>query len=430
MRRLALDLYRHALEAVEGDQVVMRALRSDRGTDPVAVISIGKAACAMASGALRHLGDRVESGLIITRHGYVSGFHDDRLTVLTAGHPVPDAASLAAGKALLKQIDELPFDREILFLLSGGTSSLVEVLPPTVDLDTLARTNDWLLASGLDIHDMNRVRSALSEIKAGRLIPRLAGRPTRALLMSDVPGDEPASIGSGLLIPPREAPGDLPEVPGWLAELVRHRSPAPAGAEIGQPDVAIRVVARNRDALEAAAGRAAQAGYRVTVHDQLLTGNPEAACSRILAALGACAEAGADDFRPTVHLWGGEVTPSLPPVPGRGGRCQHLALMLAARVSGRPGVVVLCAGTDGSDGPGGDAGALIDGETLTRGRYEGEDPERCLREADSGRFLEAAGDLISTGPTGANVMDVVIGLAGFTSPAGGISLASGLEELM
>ena len=162
MRRLALDLYRHALEAVEGDQVVMRALRSDRGTDPVAVISIGKAACAMASGALRHLGDRVESGLIITRHGYVSGFHDDRLTVLTAGHPVPDAASLAAGKALLKQIDELPFDREILFLLSGGTSSLVEVLPPTVDLDTLARTNDWLLASGLDIHDMNRVRSALS----------------------------------------------------------------------------------------------------------------------------------------------------------------------------------------------------------------------------------------------------------------------------
>jgi hydroxypyruvate reductase len=430
MRRLALDLYRHALGAVQGDRVVCQALRSDQATAPLALISIGKAACAMAAGALRQVGDRIESGLVITRHGYTGGIDGDRLRVLSAGHPVPDADSLVAGQELLRFIGGLAPDRHLLVLLSGGTSSLVEVLPPHVDLATLARVNQWLLASGLDIHQVNCVRSALSEIKGGGLIPRIAGRPTRVLLMSDVPGDEPASIGSGLLVPAGEARQPSSQIPAWLADLIRRGSPHLASEDGPPRNIAVRIVARNRDALEAASARARQLEIRAVLHDRVLTGDPEAACETIVSALDGPTASGSGEAPPTVHLWGGELTPSLPQAPGRGGRCQHLALMLAARLAGRSGMAVLCAGTDGSDGPGEDAGALVDGQTLVRGRDGGEDPQRCLREANSGCFLEAAGDLVSTGPTNTNVMDVVIGLTGFTSPARGIRLAPGLEELI
>ena len=391
---------------MRGDRAVRRALASVSGDTPVAVVAVGKAACAMAAGARQSLGRNLERGLVITRHGYETGFDIGELPVLTAGHPVPDAASLRAGRRLLDFLAALPPGREILFLLSGGASSLVEVLPPGAALADLVRANQWLLASGLDIHQINRVRASLSVIKAGRLAARVAGRPVRALLMSDVPDDRPASIGSGLLAPADEE-GALPSgLPGWLRDLAGATPPAPRSGDPALDRVETRIIASNRDALEAAAARADGLGLTATVHSVPLVGPTDGASRRISRRIGASARGGT-----RIHLWGGETTPSLPPAPGRGGRSQHLALALARALAGRRNACILCAGTDGSDGPGEDAGALVDGGTVERGRAEGMNEAVCFEAADSGRFLEASGDLLSTGPTGANVMDVVIAVS-------------------
>jgi hydroxypyruvate reductase len=406
VRRLALDLYLQALEAVRGDLAVARALSSDPPGTPVAVVAIGKAACAMAAGARKALGGNIDGGLVITRHGYATGFDTGDLTVLTAGHPIPDAASLRAGHRLLDFLARLPDGQEVLFLLSGGTSSLVEVLPPGVALADLVRANQWLLASGLDIHAINRIRASLSAIKSGRLAMRLAGRPARVLLMSDVPDDVPASIGSGLLVPPNREPVLPDGLPAWLADLAEAAPPAPQAGDPATNAIAVRIIATNHDALEGAAARSRSLGLSVRVHDIPLTGTTGQAARRIIRTL--------EEHRRretaggVVQLWGGETHPALPAAPGKGGRSQHLALVLAQAIAGWQHACVLCAGTDGSDGPGEDAGALVDGGTIDRGQSAGMSPAQCLEAADSGAFLEASADLVSTGPTGTNVMDVVI----------------------
>jgi hydroxypyruvate reductase len=256
----------------------------------------------------------------------------------------------------------------------------------------------WLLASGLDIDAMNRVRQAVSLIKGGRLLRFLAGRPTSCLLISDVPGDDPAVIGSGPLVPrpDHELPPGLPD---WVMAWVERADDRQRGAGV-LPELA--VVARLEDAKQAAAEAARAQGFEVTVHPGLIDGEPEAVADRAVAELTRAA--------PGVQIWGGETTPRLPDEPGRGGRNQHLALAAAVGLAGRDDAWLLAAGTDGTDGPTEDAGALVDGGTVDRGRLEGLDPQDCLRRADAGRFLEASGDLLRTGPTGTNVMDLIIGL--------------------
>lgn len=417
---------------MRGDLAVGRALSSDPPDTPVAVVAIGKAACAMAAGARETLGGNVDSGLVITRHGYNSGFDTGDLPVLTAGHPIPDAASLRAGRRLLDFLARLPDGQEVLFLLSGGASSLVEVLPPGLTLADLVRANQWLLASGLDIHAMNRTRASLSAIKSGRLVMHLAGRPARVLLMSDVPGDSPASIGSGLLVPPSRAPLLPDGLPAWLTNLAAAAPPVPRAGDPAAKAVGVRIVATNRDALEAAAARARSLGLSAEVHAAPLTGPTGQAAGRIMRTI----RAGRLRESPggVAHLWGGETSPALPAAPGKGGRSQHLALALAQAMAGWHRVGILCAGTDGSDGPGEDAGALVDGGTLDRGRSAGMNDAWCVEAADSGAFLEASGDLVSTGPTGTNVMDLVIAveMAGldFSSRPGASRLARGPGEAL
>jgi hydroxypyruvate reductase len=170
------------------------------------------------------------------------------------------------------------------------------------------------------------------------------------------------------------------------------------------PDnIRISVVASLADAREAAAAKARELGYAVTLNRAHLGGDVEMLGRRLGYEL--------RDTWPGLYIWGGEPTIRLPEHPGQGGRNQHLALVVATQISGRRDLCFLAAGTDGGDGPGEDAGALVDGGSVGRGsRALGIDPEICLARADSGRFLEASGDLIQTGPTGTNVMDLMIGL--------------------
>lgn len=401
-RRLLLDLYAAALQAVDGRAAVRERLAHYSVTGPVYAVAIGKAASAMMQGAVDALGDALAGALVITRHGYAdAGAAARHVRVLEADHPIPGAASVAAGQALLDFIAALPPQAPLLFLISGGTSALVEVLPPGVDIAQLQAANDWLLASGWDITRVNRVRRALSCIKGGRLARYLAGHAVLQLLISDVPGDAPAAIGSGLLVPPADdmpADPDRQAVPPWLQRLL---AAAPPPAPTAFAAVQSEILCSNRTAREAAAATGRARGLPVFQTDEVLCGDA-AATGRALAGQ---LLSGA----PGLYVWGGETTVRLPPQPGRGGRCQTLALA-AAQVLAGSDILLLAAGTDGSDGPGEEAGALVDGDSIARGELECFDAGECLARADSGTFLEASGDLIQTGPTGSNVMDLVLAL--------------------
>ncbi len=418
-----------------------RRLAGERGFAPRFAFAVGKAAPAMMAGAFDGLGAGVERALVVTKHGHAGQVLDPGwpVEVVESSHPVPDESCLTAGRALVDFVDAIPAGAEVLALVSGGASALVELLPEGFDASDLARVNAYLLAAGHPIGAINRVRKRISRIKGGRLARRLAtaGR-TLNLAISDVPGDDPKVIGSGLLVAHSE--GDITiddlDLPPWLVDMGR-RAPPLSDADMTR-HVRTELVARPADARSAAAAVYRAAGVEVVEHPDLLEGDAVAVGRRVGHAI-----AGGDAVYRTAdvevveppdllegdavavgrrvghviaegdavaHVWGSETTVVLPPAPGRGGRCQSLALAAALEIRERPGTCVLAAGTDGTDGPGDDAGAIVDAGTVARGVAAGLDPERCLGAADAGAFLEASGDLVHTGPTGTNVMDLVVAL--------------------
>jgi hydroxypyruvate reductase len=397
VRRALLNAYAAAVSAVEGERVVADWLGAHPPGRQTAVIALGKAAGAMALGAQRALGGHLGPGLVVTKSGHADAALIDggRFLVCEGAHPIPDESSLAAGQALLKFIETLPAAMPVLVLISGGASALVEVLRPGVDLEALARVNGWLLANGRSIDEINAVRRRLSLLKGGGLAGLLAPRPVTGLLISDVEGDQPAVIGSGPLNPPAE-PGLPPGLPEWMVAMLPAEAPAAAGPAVAE----VVVAATLDDALRAAEASLVAAGLAVHRYDQHLLGDIDQAVHLVTGALGAGPQ--------QVHLWGGEVTLMLPPAPGRGGRNQQLALRLAVAIDGPAQAAALCAGTDGTDGPTEDAGGLVDNLTLARGRAADLSAADHLQRADAGSFLEATGDLISTGPTGTNVTDIVM----------------------
>jgi len=396
-RQSLLNFFQQGLAAVNGRSCVQAALRLPVFPGAVYLVAIGKAAAAMTAGAFDAISDQVTAGLVITRHGYQDSgvYRDPRMLSLEAGHPLPDEQSLAAGNALRLFMANAPADAHFLFLISGGASSLVDVPVEGVSLANLRSLTRWLMASGLPIDAVNRVRTAFSQIKGGRLLDDLAGRNAELLLISDVPGDVPAHIGSGLLLPP--VPGPLPELPAQFADLPRS---TPTNTDSG--NVHTRIIATNHQAMQAVKAAAARAGRQTYLHALLLASATTACGEKISSFL--------MEAPPGVHVWGGETTVRLPDHPGRGGRNQLLALAVARRIANKDGIYLLAAGTDGTDGTTSDAGALVDGGSIMRGEDGGFDATDCLTRADAGTFLEASGDLIYTGPTGTNVMDLVIAL--------------------
>jgi hydroxypyruvate reductase len=400
-------VYQAGLDAVHGSSCVAAYLARHPVSQPTSIVAIGKAACAMTSGACHLLGEQLLHGLLITKYGHLTPacLSNARLTCIEAGHPLPDAHSLEAGAALCDFLDGRPAGSALLFLISGGASSLVEVLPAGINLELLQRVNRWLLGSGLGIAEMNHIRQSLSRIKGGRLLDRLRDRPALALLISDVPDDDPAVIGSGLLYPPTDPPDlELP-LPDWLVPLTTSTGSQP-GACCHVPH---RVIANLDTALRAAAAHATRLGHRAMLMETRLTGDARATGEHIARHL--------QQQPPGVYLWGGETTVRLPQQPGRGGRNQQLALAAASVLSTAGDCSLLAAGTDGTDGPTGAAGAIVDSGSVARIRSAGLDPAACLQRADAGSCLAASGDLLHTGPTGTNVMDLVIGLRPATGTA-------------
>ncbi|MDX1334489.1 MAG: DUF4147 domain-containing protein, partial [Gammaproteobacteria bacterium] len=389
-RAILLELFRASLASVSGRPAVANYLEGNPLAHRPHVIAVGKAACAMAQGAIDVLDSKVGDVLIITKVGHLESVcNRSGVECLEAEHPVPDESSLQAGARLMAFVSERssgPF----LFLISGGASSLVDVLPDSIGLQQLGELTSWLLASGMPIQDMNRFRRSLSCIKGGKLLAHVdPGAPVDVLLISDVMGDDLEAIGSGLCFPIRDVIDEsiLPDTirDWWLACPQK------------TPDRVVphHIVASLSQAMAAAHEKATNIGLPVFMHEHLLTGDALEEGERIARLL-------IDELEPGVHIWGGETTVRLPENPGRGGRNQHLALSAARILSGSTGISLLSAGTDGTDGPGSDAGALVDGGTIQRGLIEDQNAETALLRADSGSFLELSGDLVSTGPTGTN----------------------------
>ena len=403
-RRELLKIFSKALGTVQGQHCVAEYL----STQPlhaarIRVVAIGKAAASMLMGAQSVLGHRLASALLITKYRHLTdtGVPPGRLRVIESGHPYPDANSLLAGQMLLEFIAETRTDEHLLFLISGGTSALVEVLPTGVTLEQLAAMNRWLLASGWPIDRMNQCRRAVSCIKGGRLARYLGEHAVTQLLLSDVPDDDPAVIGSGLLVAQTQFAEHMRVLPEWVQAMCDRAPPPP---DCGDPCFAqiTTVIVASNQLLRDAVGRLAAAWGLPLRCNEVLSGEATDQGHAIAARLTAGA--------PGLYLWGGETVVTLPASPGLGGRCQQLALAAACDLASYTDSLLLAAGTDGTDGPGEVAGALVDGQTLNRGRDAGLDPEQALAQADAGRFLQASGDLLDTGPTGTNVMDLVLGL--------------------
>lgn len=399
------DLYYAALNAVNGQNAVEQQLHKTPIEGNIAILAVGKAASAMMAGAKKVLSEQIHSALIITKVGHAD--HTLEWPCLETGHPIPNQKSLDAGAKLLEFLNNIPKNTKLLALISGGASALVEILPNELDLNFLQKLNEWLLASGLSIHEMNRIRQLVSLIKGGKALNYLNQDEMIQFLISDVKEDDISIIGSGLFVAGVKNPDvsnqeeqnqpflDTSQLPDWLKNKI---SPAQSLARVS---VESHIIANNEMACQAVISRAKQSNYSVTYHGQTLYGEALPLSGKLVKVL-RHAESG-------VHIWGGEPSLVLPEKQGRGGRNQHLALAIAAHLENTKGMTVLVGATDGTDGPTDDAGAIVDAGTLERGAHCGRVND-YLMAADAGTFLAEAGDLISTGPTGTNVMDLVIAI--------------------
>ena len=432
LRADLLAIHRAALRAADPERILERDLRGDAASgwtfrgrpllppartrgEPVFLFGAGKAAAALARGVRRGLAGEAVGGRIIVKHGHrleVPG-----VVVEEAGHPVPDAHSVEATERLLADLREAGGRGRVLVLLTGGASALLVAPAAGITLEDKSRVSSLLLACGADIHEMNTVRKHLSEVKGGGLIPLLPPGRAAALVISDVIGDQLTSIGSGPATGDPTTFGDAlgvlerfalaERVPG---AVIRRLRGGVAGAVPETPDapgeaVPHHIVASNFHSLRAAGEEAARLGYRTEVFGRDLAGEVHHTARRFaqrLAVLGS-------EPAPAALLAGGELTLKVTG-DGRGGRSQEFALVAARRLEGVPDVALLAAGTDGTDGPTNAAGAFADGGSWGRARQRGLDPEAALRNNDSWSLFRETGELLVTGPTGTNVMDLMVGL--------------------
>ena len=428
-RTLLMALYDAAVAAAHPDVCLPMHLPPVPEGGRLVIVGAGKAAAAMATAAERHYRERGAidriAGFTTAPHGTVAALpaeHPSAIRIVEARHPTPDEGGLQAAEETLALVRSAAADDLVLVLLSGGASALWAAPAAGLDLAGKTALTRGLLKSGADIHEMNLVRRHVSRIKGGRLRKATAA-PMLTLAISDVPGDDPATIGSGptvadatTLAEARAALGrHLPRmqalglsVPSQVTEILSdpaNETPKPNDPAFASAEY--RIVATPARSLAAAAAVAARAGYAVIDLGDSVTGEArEVARAHAKLALEAHAAG-----RRVAILSGGELSVTVRNAKGRGGRCQEYALALAIalsdRTSGQPGIAALAADTDGIDGGEGlvtdPAGVAIDSGTLARARHA--DAKKMLDNNDATAFFEAAGGLIVRGPTHTNVND-------------------------
>lgn len=387
----------------------LRAHLPERPSGRVVVVGAGKGAAQLAA-AFEALWDGPLEGVVVTRYGYACPTRVIR--VMEASHPVPDAAGLAASAALFEAVTGLGPDDLVVALICGGGSALLPCPPGDLTLADEAALNRALLASGAPISVMNAIRKQVSGIKGGRLAAACHPARVLSLVVSDVPGDDPAQVASGPTVPDSVTRAEAralvagwrmhlpPKVAAWL-EGEEGLAPVPTDARFAGHQV--KVIASARLSLEAAAARAEAAGVPAVILSDAIEGEARD-IGRMHAAIADEVACRNRPFRrPVVILSGGETTVTMRGT-GRGGRNTEFLLALALAAEGVP-FAALAADTDGIDGSEDNAGAFADGASLQRLRGLGGDPAAFLSGNDAYSAFEALGDLFEPGPTGTNVND-------------------------
>jgi glycerate 2-kinase len=379
------------------------------------VVGAGKASAAMASAfeaAWMARGNGPLEGLVVTRYGHAHPC--EQIEIVEAAHPVPDAQGAAAAGRILELVRDLGPDDQVVALISGGGSALLSLPPTSIGAEVKRAVNKVLLQSGASIHEMNCVRKHLSLIKGGRLARAAHPARVHSLVLSDIPGDDPALVASGPTIPDRATRADA------LAIVERYRMELPAAAmdwlgreaaEAPKPDDGDfagdtqRVIAAAQMSLEAAAAAAEAAGVRAHILSDSIEGEARDVGSVHAALARQIAAHGQPFSRPCVVLSGGETTVTVRAKGGRGGRNVEFLLAFAIGISGIPGITAMAADTDGIDGTEDNAGAFCDGETAGKLFAGGVNPKSYLSENNAYTAFQSLGDLLITGPTRTNVND-------------------------
>ena len=410
---LLRELFDAALGAADPKLAVPPHLPPQRSSPPkgrTLVIGAGKAAATMARAVETHWHGPLE-GLVVTRYGHAVPC--ETIEVVEAAHPVPDEAGRAAAERILGMVQGLSEDDLVICLISGGGSALLALPAPGLTLAHKQDVNRALLRSGADIIQMNCVRKHLSAIKGGRLAAAAAPAKVVTLIVSDVPGDDPASIASGPTVPDPTSFADARAIlesfgidpPGPVrAHLAAAAEETPKPGDPRLARIETRLIARPQASLEAAAAHARTAGIAPVILGDAIEGEAREV-ARVMAGIARqAARHGQPAAAPCVLLSGGETTVTVTGR-GRGGRNAEFLLALAIALEGAPGTFALACDTDGIDGSEDNAGASIAPDTLLRAQAAGLDPRLLLADNDGYGFFASLGDLIMTGPTLTNVND-------------------------
>ena len=412
------QLLPHFLQ-VQGEQLIAgETVFSLNRFEHIYLLAAGKAAAEMALETERILGPRITAGLVVTKYGHGRQL---RYSVLTeAGHPIPDNQGVTATKEMMALAQRATKDDLVFVLLSGGASSLLTDIPDGISLDELQLTNQLLVNSGAPIEAINTVRKHLSHIKGGGLTRLIAPATSLTLIISDVVGNNPEVIASGPTVADGSTFADAMAVVDQYqlqnklpVSVLHHLRYGMLGriAETAKPGDSVfdrashYIIGSNRIALDAAAAAAISKGYTATIVTDQLEGDYRQVANFIIKEIEATQYR--MDKTPHCLLFGGEPTIEVAG-DGLGGRNQHLALYLSTLISGQQGITILCAGTDGTDGPTDAAGAVVDGNTIAQAKELGLQAQQYLDQYDAYHFFEKAGSLIQTGDTGTNVMDLII----------------------
>jgi hydroxypyruvate reductase len=437
LRKQALAVFRAGVEAADPVAAVLRSLRVKQGKllagrrrypldafDNIWVVGAGKAGAAMAQAVERVLGARIRGGLVNVKDGHLARLR--RIELNECGHPVPDGRGVRGAERIADIVRGAGKRDLIVCVISGGASALLPMPAAPITLEEKRATTSLLLACGANIHEINAVRKHISRIKGGQLARLAYPAQVLTLLVSDVVGDDLDVIGSGPTAPDAstfagaQAILDKYGLGERIPAAVRERIERGMRGEIAETpkpgDPAFErttnvIVGSNRLAVDAAARKARELGLRPVVLSTVIEGEAREV-ARMHAAIAREVRATGRPLKPPLCLIsGGETTVTLRGN-GLGGRNQEFVLAAAIDLAGSKEVVVLSGGTDGTDGPTDAAGAIADGATLERAGRLGLDARRFLAENDSYRFFDALGDLLRTGPTGTNVMDLRLVLVG------------------
>lgn len=374
------------------------------------VVGAGKASAAMAAALDAAWQDVDLSGVVVTKYGHA--VPAGRIRIIEASHPVPDAMSAAAATSILAAVAGLGPDDLVIALISGGGSALMALPAGGMSLADKQAVNQALLNSGATIHEMNAVRKHLSAIKGGRLA--LAARPARlvTLVISDVPGDDPAVIASGPTVPDDTTFAEVESIvarygldlPPTAREALKTGTETPKSGEL-ESDV--RVIAAPSIALAAAAEAARLAGVSPLILGDAIEGEAREVGTVMAGIARSVRHHGQPIARPALILSGGETTVTIGKGPaGRGGRNMEFLLGFAVAAAGEPGIWAFAGDSDGIDGSEDAAGAIATPDSLSRGQAAGLDARNHLAGHDSYSFFSGIGDLVVTGPTLTNVNDI------------------------